>query len=349
MADKRTHDDSIDGNEHDGEETFSMVDILAEQNELEESASAVLGGSDDKNCTYLQGYVSRQALYSCKTCSVASGDGHAGVCLACCLECHDGHELIELYTKRNFRCDCGNSKFPSTFSCKLIPKRFPVNDDNAYNQNFSGAYCTCHKPYPDPDDKIEDEMIQCSVCEDWFHGRHLGSPLPEEYAEMICDTCMVKADFLWTYSCPFDDVTVDTDCVLVSFKKKLDGKKKKGACFFKSGWRAKLCTCEKCKILYDEQKISFLTDESDSVEAYEEKGKSGKSQYEKGMEELSKLDRVQQVEVMSEYNDLKTDLKDYLAEFATSGEVVTKEHIAQFFEQMKNKKRRRIVVPSSCR
>ena len=29
-----------------------------------------------------------------------------------------------------------------------------------YNQNFKGDYCTCHRPYPDPEDKVEDEMIQ---------------------------------------------------------------------------------------------------------------------------------------------------------------------------------------------
>lgn len=30
----------------------SMVDVLAEDNELEEEANAVFGDSDDQNCTY---------------------------------------------------------------------------------------------------------------------------------------------------------------------------------------------------------------------------------------------------------------------------------------------------------
>ena len=43
----------------------------------------------------------------------------AGICLACSLKCHDGHDLFELYTKRNFRCDCGlKDKFPDT-KCEL--------------------------------------------------------------------------------------------------------------------------------------------------------------------------------------------------------------------------------------
>lgn len=57
---------------------------------------------------YSQGYM-RQALYACKTC--CSDKIRAAVCLACSFHCHEGHELVELYTKRHFRCDCGNTKF----------------------------------------------------------------------------------------------------------------------------------------------------------------------------------------------------------------------------------------------
>lgn len=46
-----------------------------------------------------------------------------------------------------------------------------INENNLYNQNFRGAYCTCSRPYPDPDDSVEDEMIQCIICEDWYHTR----------------------------------------------------------------------------------------------------------------------------------------------------------------------------------
>lgn len=46
-----------------------------------------------------------------------------------------------------------------------------VNSSNKYNQNFTGTYCTCKRPYPDPEDPIDDEMIQCVSCEDWFHKR----------------------------------------------------------------------------------------------------------------------------------------------------------------------------------
>jgi len=33
------------------------------------------------------------------------------------LTCHENHEVIELYSKVDFRCDCGNGRMP--FSCHL--------------------------------------------------------------------------------------------------------------------------------------------------------------------------------------------------------------------------------------
>jgi E3 ubiquitin-protein ligase UBR7 len=35
----------------------------------------------------------------------------AGMCSGCAFNCHRDHEVENLYFKRKFRCDCGNSKF----------------------------------------------------------------------------------------------------------------------------------------------------------------------------------------------------------------------------------------------
>lgn len=163
-------------------------------------ALCVLAGSDPHNCSYSRGYVKRQAVFACSTCTPASSPP-AGLCLACANKCHDGHDIYELYTKRNFRCDCGNSKF-GVFRCQLLPVKDVANNKNLYNHNFSGCYCTCERPYPDTDDQVNDEMIQCVVCEDWFHTRHLGCSVAEsdELQEMVCESCMNKAPFLWTYA-----------------------------------------------------------------------------------------------------------------------------------------------------
>ncbi|XP_068435742.1 putative E3 ubiquitin-protein ligase UBR7 [Clinocottus analis] len=177
-------------------------DILANKEALEQ-ALCVLAGSDPENCSYSQGYAKRQAVFACNTCTPNAAEP-AGVCLACANKCHDGHDIFELYTKRNFRCDCGNSKF-GTFKCQLIPAKDEENVQNHYNHNFNGCYCTCDRPYPDEDDQTDDDMIQCVICEDWFHSRHLGCTTmdPEELQEMTCEACMNKVPVLWMYAAHF--------------------------------------------------------------------------------------------------------------------------------------------------
>lgn len=145
----------------------------------------------------------RQALYACLTCVPEAKENpkkRAGVCLACTYKCHDGHDLVELYTKRNFRCDCGTSKILAV-RCKLDSNKIDDSDQNSYNHNFSGTYCGCKRPYPDPEDDIADEMIQCVICEDWYHVRHLEGKVPDtnDFDEMICHLCTKQHAFLDHY------------------------------------------------------------------------------------------------------------------------------------------------------
>ena len=50
----------------------------------------MLGGDDGEQCTYDQGYMARQAVFACLTCTPAL---YAGFCTACSLKCHEGHEV----------------------------------------------------------------------------------------------------------------------------------------------------------------------------------------------------------------------------------------------------------------
>merc|ERR1712038_992410 len=106
-------------------------------------------------------------------------------------------------------------------------------------------------------------------------------------------------------------------------------------------WRKNLCKCDDCLKIYQDQNLSFLIDEEDTVHYYESQAKNEGSQYEKGMEALSSMDRVKQVEAIQGYNSMKSNLMDYLKTFAESGKTVSKEDITQFFEQMSASKRRR--------
>ena len=132
MAEKEENNENPTGfselNESDP--GISMVDVLQDEESLEADAKAVLGNADDKNCSYHSGgWMKRQALYSCLTCTKDSSNP-AGICLACSYRCHEDCDLVELYTKRNFRCDCGNSKLNN--ECKLSNDKTPINERNKY-------------------------------------------------------------------------------------------------------------------------------------------------------------------------------------------------------------------------
>ncbi|XP_059468581.1 putative E3 ubiquitin-protein ligase UBR7 [Neocloeon triangulifer] len=328
---------SSEGGQKDQEVT--MVDVLQEEQEREQDANAVLGGSDDQHCTYSSGYVPRQALYLCTTCVATQGENQtpAGICLACSYKCHEGHDLVELYTKRAFRCDCGNSKFEH--KCRLEPEKEAFNEKNSYNQNFKGVYCTCARPYPDPDDDVEDEMIQCIICEDWYHTRHLGEgvSVPSEFSEMICGCCMGKTPLLASYV--NNTAEVVADCPL----KAADAPEVKSVTtFWPDGWRSRLCKCEDCHVKYKELKIEYLCEESDMVQEYEKQGLNQPTQYEQGLQALGNMDRSQQIEVLTEYAQMKEELKSFLATFAEENKVVTEEDIKEFFDGLKARKRRRV-------
>lgn len=305
----------------------------------------------------------------------------AGICLACSYHCHEGHELIELYTKRNFRCDCGNSKFPGK-TCNLDDTKTENNEQNTYNHNFSGLYCICERPYPDLEDPVVDDMIQCIMCEDWYHCRHLSVTVPEQfsYAEMTCNICTVKYSFLSNYSgLSITNVSKGDGDGDVQVKVEPDNSSEtpgnlsamaqdgvtcllptifnddKVARFWPDNWRTQLCTCDSCKEMYEKESVSFLTDLSDTVHAYEEKGKAknlenaSESQYEQGMKALSSLERTKQVEAITEYNTMKEHLKTYLQKFAENKKIVREEDIREFFSTMSARKKQKVDIPYFCR
>ncbi|KAH0579006.1 hypothetical protein H2248_003176 [Termitomyces sp. 'cryptogamus'] len=136
----------------------TLVDYVASQDDLLQEAALALPHEFSK-CTYSLGHI-RQAVYLCLTCSV-----ERGICSACSIACHTDHEQIELFPKRNFRCDCPTTSVVHT--CILHKTLEEENVLNAYGPNFKAQFCRCGRPY---DARTEQEtMIQCLVCEDWFH------------------------------------------------------------------------------------------------------------------------------------------------------------------------------------
>ncbi|KAF6752789.1 hypothetical protein DFP72DRAFT_967407 [Ephemerocybe angulata] len=136
----------------------TLSEYLESQDELVREAGLALPHQFSQ-CTYPLGYM-RQAVYLCLTCPEPRG-----ICSACSIACHTDHEQVELFPKRGFRCDCPTSVI--AHSCTLDKAHHPENELNHYGQNFRGVFCRCSKPY-DPK-KEREAMIQCLVCEDWFH------------------------------------------------------------------------------------------------------------------------------------------------------------------------------------
>src|ERR1700742_3239555 len=116
----------------------TLTDYIASQQDLVEEASLALPHSFAK-CTYSLGSI-RQAVYLCRTCSVPRG-----ICSACSIACHTDHHQLELFPKRNFRCDCPTSALPH--SCTLHNTQEDPNINNKYGKNFHGQFCRCGREY----------------------------------------------------------------------------------------------------------------------------------------------------------------------------------------------------------
>ncbi|KAI5363780.1 putative E3 ubiquitin-protein ligase UBR7 [Septoria linicola] len=180
---------------------------IASQLALEEDAREALPYQFD-TCTKPLGPL-RQSVYACLTCTPPPASPHqqftpAGVCYSCSISCHGEHNLVELFTKRDFVCDCGTTRFGNSGTpCSLRPnaqtgQKGRVTGDsprqaNKYNQNFEGKFCGCGEEY---DPEVEKgTMFQClglghvddgGCGEDWWHPECLmGLPRvkPEERTE----------------------------------------------------------------------------------------------------------------------------------------------------------------------
>ncbi|GJJ70733.1 E3 ubiquitin-protein ligase UBR7 [Entomortierella parvispora] len=177
-------------------DTITVSEYIEEQERLEKEAKELFPKKFDV-CSNSMGYI-RQPVYSCLTCNPNPSE-EAGFCYSCSISCHGDHNLVELFTKRSFRCDCGTAKFKD-LPCKLDPKPAGIiNESNQYNHNYLGRFCWCDILY-DPS-KEENTMLQCVVCEDWFHDTCIGiSPHNDDFDDFICRSCTRAHPFIRKYA-----------------------------------------------------------------------------------------------------------------------------------------------------
>ncbi|KAL8997394.1 MAG: hypothetical protein Q9169_003325 [Polycauliona sp. 2 TL-2023] len=164
-------------------------EFITSQLQLEADAREALPYAFD-HCTQPLGPL-RQNLFACLTCNPpppSPSDSYtpAGVCYSCSIACHGEHELVELFNRRNFTCDCGTTRLPAASPCTLRidpttgikgpVHSQPAAEGNTYNQNFRNRFCGCGELYNAHTEK--GTMFQClglagekdgGCGEDWWH------------------------------------------------------------------------------------------------------------------------------------------------------------------------------------
>ncbi|CAJ2503167.1 Uu.00g105610.m01.CDS01 [Anthostomella pinea] len=186
------------------EDSQTAADFIRDQMQLEADAREALPYSIE-NCTRPLGSL-RQNVFACLTCNPAPTGpddtyNPAGVCYSCSVQCHGKHELVEIFQKRNFTCDCGTTRFTPDQQCtlRIDPETNtkggvhsePADPNNKYNQNFRNNFCSCSIDYKPREQK--GTMFQClglgthetgGCGEDWFHPGCLVGMGPRWYEKM---------------------------------------------------------------------------------------------------------------------------------------------------------------------
>ncbi|RYP89137.1 hypothetical protein DL769_000185 [Monosporascus sp. CRB-8-3] len=193
-----------DSSSRRSEDSQTAADFIRDQMQLEADAREALPYSFD-NCTKPLGSL-RQNVFACITCNpppANPGDPYnpAGVCYSCSVQCHGEHELVEIFQKRNFTCDCGTTRFSPDQPCtlRINPETNtkggvhsePADPNNKYNQNFRNRFCSCAIDYKPHEQK--GTMFQClglgthetgGCGEDWYHPGCLVGLGPKWYEKM---------------------------------------------------------------------------------------------------------------------------------------------------------------------
>ncbi|PJF19531.1 hypothetical protein PSACC_00650 [Paramicrosporidium saccamoebae] len=348
--------------EASSEKIITLQEYLEEEAELEKEAAEAFPGKFDE-CTFGHGYI-RQPLYACRTC-VKDGEARAAICYSCSVVCHPKCELIELSARRHFRCDCGNPLFSS--ACGL-QKKDELNEENQYDgkagQNFFGRFCSCNVFF---DATVEQsDMLQCLVCEDWYHEDCIGKTPPvEAFDSMICAGCVVEKSFLEALcqskhvirASEYKDVDIETEedgqrspkqaklmqpkCETKMYASNYVGcfavkvPTQQESIFLADGWKADLCQCEACKEMTTKAKLDYLYT-SDDIHVPEPDDEATLPSYRVGQMLLEKhVNRQVAIDGIKAVENLRHKLLDFLKPFEEGNKVVTKEDIELFFGESK--------------
>lgn len=339
---------------------ISASEYISRQHELEEEAKALMPW-DPKSCTYELGPL-KQSVFACRS------HNNIGLCYSCSIQCHTSCDIVELFTKRHFTCDCGtdrDSQDPTAgFRCQLRENREAdvASLTNKYGQNFKGLFCTCSKEY-DPESNAT--MVQCVLgteCdEDWFHDRCIGNQMPplESFDSFICSRCAAKYDYYFKriLSHPLGEKIVahtlarsepEKDLNEQPAEQKPNGLKRSASqlddlgggeyyIFLKHGSSEKLRELKESLQDHDDKLFLFLNELAPFL-IQDEPVYEQPDEPENSAEDIvsnilqNAMHREQAVAGISAFNALKMKLNEFLKPFAETGSVVKEEDIKSFFQ-----------------
>ena len=207
-------------------------------------------------------------------------------------------------------------------------------------------------------------MIQCYVCQDWFHTHCIektskGDKIEEKTEEkeknvdtneeivfqylpenrdsivFICYECMDKHPFLYDYtnlqilppglSNITSEIGNSDSCKRPKAQQSLHYNS-----FWNFGWRDEICKCDKCLEMYENENISYIVTEEDPDSSEISLDTSISSSLDqKWLEGVTQRvpDAMQQREILYGINELSNAFREYIAPFAQSGTVITEEVI----------------------
>ena len=343
------------------ERGFTAADLIEQQERLESQAAEAIPFRFDE-CTRDRGHI-RQPIYACRTC------GGGGVCAGCSVACHGDHDLVELFHKRHFMCDCGSQNmyrkrdpadlletgYPSDAKpCSLRREGFsPGSTENTYGHNFDGHFCYCERGQNYDPEKEEETMYQCLVCEDWLHESctHRGLVKSADFECFVCDGCVTKPEnaVLRDYcGAPgwlvvADDAEKERRVVLGAGRPRVPPEHPKRRAirasrldlFLASGFRESICKCETCAPRWEH--LPFVTAEEESYDPPDDdvdecaSGTSASSTYDRALAALGRLPRDRMLDSVRAYQKLRDALYEHLRPFAERHEPVNEEAVREFF------------------
>ncbi|KAJ3252756.1 hypothetical protein HDU77_004933 [Chytriomyces hyalinus] len=339
------------------ESTVTAVAFLEEQQRLVAEAAEALPHAID-TCSFARGPLT-QSVYSCRTCAKdlstvdltgTEGKNDAesaaiGVCYACFVQCHTTHDVVELFERRNFTCDCGTRK--AIVKCCLQKSSIgEVNELNTYDDTFKGIFCYCKELYDYEKEAVANSvMLQCCLCEDWFHDRCIKNCLPEgEFDEFMCKNCVGTHPFLKYYDSVISESGLNPPSNAFFFVREDENAIERDT----SDSNAQASDAY-CMAHYKTVKIDHLLQERKApsgtpstpggtavLSLLRPDVDASKSLHEIGMEALNKVPRAKAIEGVMAYERLAEFSKQFFRKFAEEGRVVTKNDIDTLFAELKN-------------